>query len=562
MCKIKNCEYQKFFCGVDKDGYCDLHSKNKKDWDKEKRKEFEENFKKLIKYLALRNRVVFEDIEFIKINWSQILKDYKNLNIKFINCTFLENSRFDDIKCKSLVFEDCSFLDGGGIKNKNDENSLDIDYLKLGLYELEGDFVVDIGKYAKDDGTIELKEGRIKKLEFENPQKGSGRIFFIGLNKKLEKGIFVNRILDRVIFQNSNLTNCYFLNAKVDKTEFRNVVFPKFDNLGYFFIRENSKDGFIISFFVLLELFVFLIFISFKVTFNSEIDLIFICVLFLQIIIIFSMMDVSYTKILSLGKKFLDRKNDTFLNAHLGTKDEEKIIEKVKNTNSKENIENIRVLKVLYENLAINFLNTDKQIAGEFIYSSKFYKSLVFFGLWDFMETFPNKAHHFINGFGQRWFRAMCHFVFTLIIFAFVFTYLIKPNKDYIATKDTPSFLLKYVDSNDSHAPTTIYNQKSFSVSLWENNSSLKDKEGILYGFDNRYNFNGLKDQKIFALKEDLKTGFYKSFSNLLYPFNSFSKNWFENISEKAYFLSFFETILLWVFLIAFVKALWNRIKF
>ncbi|AZV46611.1 hypothetical protein C3L23_04775 [Nautilia sp. PV-1] len=530
--------------------------------------------------------VVFDNETFEdEINWKLILND-KDKIVKFDKCVFEKNVRFDDIKCKKLIFKDCTFKDGGGIKNREGENSLDIELLDLGFYELDGDFIVDIGMYARDDGTLQTTIGRIKELKFNNPQKGNGRVFFVGLNEKLEKGVFVNRVLDNVVFQNCDLRNCYFLNAKVDKTEFRNVTFNSFEDTYYMFVREDGKDGVITAFF----LFIFIILgniLFYKYNFPDKENLLDVFFVFLMsfifimsFIIILMPLDSVYIFFLSCGRKltflldkvftFFNSKRtikELYLNTHLGTKDEEKIIKILKKQNGKQNVINLRSLKTLYENLAINFMKTDKQIAGEFVYSSKFYKSLVDYGLWDFLEVFPNKYHHFINGFGQRWFRAFFHILFIIFLFSFIFVYCVKPNIDYISTKNTPSFLLEGVQTTENNA-NIIFNFDSFKIITWKNNmtknikASSFNNSNILYGYDGINNFNALKEQKVFALKENFLVGFYKSLSNLFYPFNSFSKNWFQNLSEKAYILSFFETILLWIFMIGFLKALWNRIKF
>ena len=67
-------------------------------------------------------------------------------------------------------------------------------------YRLDGDFIIDTGKYIKD-GFVETKfEGIIEKIKFSNQQIGNGRTFFVGLNNKLKEGDFRNRFLENLIF--------------------------------------------------------------------------------------------------------------------------------------------------------------------------------------------------------------------------------------------------------------------------------------------------------------------------------------------------------------------------
>jgi hypothetical protein len=73
-----------------------------------------------------------------------------------------------------------------------------------------------------------------------------------------------------------------------------------------------------------------------------------------------------------------------------------------------------------------------------------------------------------------------------------------------------------------------------------------------------------LKKQYILSFnnkQNSFKIKLIHSFSNMIYPFTPEQKRWFQNISERAIFLSLLESILLWYFVIAFILALWHRIK-
>jgi len=558
MCEYKNCAFkvlndlyetkdiltQRYRCVFH------LSEQNKKQFSLKDRENFKEAIQKYIEYKKLRDyEIRFENVVFLKADWTELLSDVKENNIIFKNCTFLENTRFDNIKCKSLEFDDCRFLDGGGVKNRDEKDNLNIEKLVLRLYELQGDFVVDIGKYANDNGDIELKTGTIKNIEFSNHQVGDGRVFFVGLNEKLENGDFRNRILDKVVFENCDLKNSYFLNSKVDKTEFRNVEFP--------FIWNISKVsiGYKLSYFrfiIILSAITFLLIYLFKLQNDYLIGFAIIFILFY-----FPLLDYFYTSFLLIFTT-KNKNNNTFLNSKIGTIDEYKIIENIKNKPDEQNKENIKSLKDLYEQLAINFSKTDKQLSGEFTYGSKFYKSMNFFGRADIFEVSINKAHHLINGYGQRWFRAFWWFLCILFIFSWIFTDVIKPNEDYISTPNTPSFLLQV--KNEKNLPTINIKKTDFKIVTWEKRNDFN--KSVFYGYDSRYNFNDYNKTKILALKDNIKVGFYKSISNIFYPFSLESKKWFQNVTEPAVTWSFIETLLLWLTLIAMFKALWNRIKF
>ena len=561
MCEYKNCEFKVLSNRYEKndiltkENRCIFHlsEQNKKQFSLKDREEFKEAINKYIEYKKLRDyEIKFENVVFLNFNWSELLSDVKENKIIFKECVFLENTRFDNIQCKSLEFYDCRFLDGGGIKNREEKDNLNIEKLVLNLYELQGDFVIDIGKYANNNGDIELKTGTIKKIEFSNHQVGEGRVFFVGLNEKLEKGDFRNRILDKVVFENCNLKNCYFLNSKVDKTEFRNVEFPFVEDIILLVVREKQKIN------LWTSLLIGIVIIVVSIMFIEDISIIF--VLFLLIGVVF--LSPGYIFLLSCLKKIIDYKsgdeNYTFLNAKIGTCDEQRIIKSISQKDNLQLRENIRSLKDLYEQLAINFSKTDKQLSGEFIYGSKFYKSISFFGIADIFEFSINKLHYLVNGYGQRWFRAFWWFISILVIFSWIFTNMIIPNKDYISTSNTPSFLLQVDDKN---SPAINIKKSDFKVLMWEKKDKFDKK--VFYGYDGRYNFNDYNKTKVLALKEkDFKVGFYKSISNIFYPFSVESKKWFQNVSELAVQWSFIETLLLWLTLIAMFKALWNRIKF
>jgi len=527
------------------------------------------------KIFVEKNNIEFNNIEF-DIDQCKFLSNIlSNVNfykrsIIFINCTFKGNLRIDNLKCNKLVFKDCIFLQGGGLKNREGNNKLHIKELIFKPFKLEGDFVIDLGKFSTDNGLINNETGIIENIKFENHQIGNGRIFFVGLNEKLVKGDFRNRILDNVIFENSNLENCCFLNSKIDKTEFRNIEFNKAINIPLFLLKENRIEGVFISLFILIGTILIGIFLM-NQNINDNINVNVIFVFFVIILIIFivmiglSVLDVIYTFLLKILVQIIDKKSNTFLNRHISTKDEELILNELKlrkNKNYSDVLTSLNSLKHLYDELALNFSKTDKQLWGEFMYSSKYWNMIINKSLFDFFNVFPNRINHLVNGFGRRWFRSLFFLLLvSFLIFPLLFLYYIKPNEDYISTSYTPYFLLVDVTKdNNTSTPLLIYNYDS-SFFKYQVINNFRENNDTLYGYDNRYNFNS-KNQYILKLKNSFSVGLCKSLSNLLYPFNYENKKWFQNITPKAYIFSVIESIILWLLIIAFLKALWNIVKY
>ena len=128
----------------------------------------EEILKKLSNpYIEFKEERFDEDLTNYLSNFFSNYCD-KNKKIIFNNCVFKGNLRIDNIKCERLEFKNCKFLDGGGIKNRGKYNALYIKYFIFKPYELEGDFVIDLGAYVDENGLINNETGCIERLEFEN----------------------------------------------------------------------------------------------------------------------------------------------------------------------------------------------------------------------------------------------------------------------------------------------------------------------------------------------------------------------------------------------------------
>lgn len=508
-CKIGKCDFSRYEI-IDK--YCLLHEPNKDNWGFKEKEKLNKEIKNYInKQKILGNsKIKFINAYFLGIEWSEVLKDLINYEVIFEKCVFLENARFEDIKCKKLTFNDCRFLDGGSIKNK--KGKLYIKELDLKIYELVGDFVVDLGRFTKT--SLHDDYGIIEYIRFSNHQKGSGRIFFIGLNDKLKKGDFSNRILDNVIFQNCTLENCYFLNSKIESTKFLNVVFPHFKD-------HIFNIDIVISMICLITIFLFVYFMkSIKdleydnLIITSSIYFLYFFVIVFLIILALYPLSVFYNFLLkTIG--LVDHKT----NRHIGIADEESVIKELKEKGFRKAQENLTSLKYMYDQLVINFEKQDKQLSGSFIYSAKFYQSLVFIRFKDIFNAIISKGHYFINGYGQRWFRALWHMVFIFVVFSLIFAYLYKHQ---IHTNKVYYFHIK------NNAPKFLNKLNS------KNNNEI----------------------------EYLKIGVYKSFSNAAYLFRSKTQNWFIIDSQLVFLLDLMEKILISLFFIAFVKAIWNNMKY
>jgi len=225
--------------------------------------------------------------------------------------------------------------------------------------------------------------------------------------------------------------------------------------------------------------------------------------------------------------------------------------------------------------------SSDFQKAGEFFYSQRYTElstslsSPLNKGKWQIGQHLLLSLHHIVNGFGERWLRAFVWFVITLFGFAF-FAYT--PNKDFISTKSTPEYFLNayknpyYQNTNneentianlrfdDSNFAKYIFEKKDFM--LLASVKNRKDEQNkTIFAYDNRFDYH-YTEQYIPMLKNDDTSIFIAhSLSKMIAPFISEEKKWFQDRSEKAYYLGFLETILLWIFFLAFVFAVKNRIR-
>ena len=510
------------------------------------------------------SNVVFLDCDFKDKNMS-------GLDIDFTNTTFIKNVRFDNLKCKKLILKDTMFLDGGGIKNRKEDKNLFIEELEFRPYTLNSDFVIDIGAYANDEGLLELnKQGVIQKLRFENHKIGDGKIFFIGLNTDLEEANFKNMILDNVFFQNCDLKNCYFLNSKINITEFRNCYFPQNDNRKFLYDIHGRKEAiaFVIFPIIILPLFYTLKgFIKIDTVFDNlmtrayAILFIFLIILFLASLNALEQFVASYIRRFRNKDTQNEKNHIKSFNVHSCIADERKVYKHLdRYEHKKETLQKtLDSLSSSYGQLKDNFKDKDFQTSGNFFYSQR-YTEILSYHKKNFMDLMMYNIHQFTNGFGESYLKPLIWFVLTFILFAIPFI----PNQDYVSTSATPLFLIK--DANISDLSTTLYiKDKNDTKSSFYNNLTVinyEKNDTALYGYDGRFNYH-IQKQYILVLDENQSTqiNLIHSFSNMIYPFTPEQKRWFQNISDRAVYYSLLESILLWYFTIAFVLALWHRIK-
>jgi len=534
MCKCihKDCQFQSFFKqeklyyledSETKDTYCMFHipKELKEKFTYHQNKLFKKLIPEYIQYCGDNSKVIdFSNavfhIEFdIDINSIDFKK--KKLDLDFTKVVFLKYFRMDNLKCNQLIFKDTEFHSGGGIKNRGGENQVNIQNLEFRPYRLDTDFVIDIGKYGNKEGSIESSTGAIKKIRFENHKIGNGVVYFIGLNKKLEEANFRNMILDNVSFQNCNLSKCYFLNAKVDETEFRNCEFNvNKDYMGNQRIKYASMLVLIASMYEIYDN---------GVSIHSFLFYIF-----------------SFLFLFTIA-----------FNKHISIYDENKL-----SSNINENRETLKSVSETYRLLRSNFGKTDYQIAGDFFYSQRFIQLSLKSKKYDHIIY---TLHYYINGFGENFLRPLI--VFCLIIVSFMGFYV--ENKDFIATDNTPSFLLVKKDTNETlhnkNTNETLYYK--YQKYLDENNTIQKRiyiPNKLLTCVDN----NESKPLNQFinpCIGDRVLVKIVYSASQFISPFTSKNRAWFKTVDAKASWYNLIETILLYIFFGAFILAIKNRIK-
>lgn len=508
--------------------------------------------------------------------------------LSFKNVIFQKYVRFDNLQCINLEFIDVYFEKGGGIKRKRDNGFLQIATLVFKPFQVQNDFVIDLGMHANENGLLEIADRcSIQNIEFENHKDGNGKIYFIGIHKDTDAD-FRNMMLDNVFFQGSDFTNTCFLNAKIDKTEFHNCIFPEIRNHKYVNMLDEKWNvrfiqiGFVV---ITISMYIFV-----QQLFLDQYPILFNFILFFipfyLLIALFSLNAwfhpfeyffgnlLKMTNLLALNKV-------QGLHHHFGTKDEVLINEVLLQFAHKSKMDqdyfplrnqlqhSYFSLIELYKQLKENFGKNDFQTAGNFFYSQRYMEMISVTYKKSLPESWVLNVHCFVNGFGERFMRPLILLITTIVLFAWIpelaipkdvlpkwmnLPKAITANKDYIATSSTPMFLLQVDDRNKSCAP--ILMDANQSITLQVQNEKQKN-----FYLDKKIDNNATISFAVPKLKEDWHTAFYYSLSHFNDPFLSDNRQWFQEVSEKAIFWGWVERGLLWLFSVAFALAVFHRIK-
>lgn len=517
------------------------------------------------------------------INFADFFQDIdiKFEKIIFEDVTFKEYVRFIDIQCEEMEFLYVKFERGGALKNRKGKFGIDIGNLIFKPSQIENAFVIDLGNYANEEGFLETEKiGRIRNIEFENHKEGKGQIYFIGINQHTELADFRNKILDNVSFQNSDLSSCYFLNAKVDKAEFRNCTFPEIRNHKYVNGLSGRREAI-----YLMMFFPFIVMVLSIMLFGAyalKIQLIFYVYLlilpFYMLLILWSL-NAFFHPLEYWISFYSEKRKENLINSvksyhyHYGIADENNInieLQNLRKDNKKDTkfLQNRKKLQAsyfnlieLYRQLKENFDKSDFQTAGNFFYAQRYIEmiSTTFKKSW--MESWVLNIHYMVNGFGERFIRPLILLIGTVIIFSITQPYVnfewikaLEINKDFVATSNTPLFLLEGYDDSNKSLPVIIDVNNSEFIKVLNG-----DKRGLF--LDKKLENNTSTTFYIPKLKDNWHTRFYYSLNHIILPFMSENRQWFKEVSQKAIFFGYLESALLWLFGGAFVLALFHRIK-
>jgi hypothetical protein len=479
----------------------------------------------------------------------------------FDNAIFESYPRFNFLRCSELHFKNTIFHKGALFKH------LDVEYV---LYEprlLGADATFYHRKKADlAAGILRGKElGQIATFHYRHALEGSGSTFFIGV-KFTKEARFTDAVLDKVQFSHlseETLSKCFFANSMMEETKFYNCHFPYqlnewtiFDNEGWY-----KKPFFILIIPALLSL---IMWINMNPIF-----------FFVGATIINAFVFMPSMWLLSQISFFN-------INKHIAIGDDINVSQKQKPIDANDNYHAIREI---YRQLRVNFeKHGDYQIAGEFYYSQR-YTELLTFGskfIHSYWQWNLLSIHHVVNGFGERWVRALSWFFITWVGFAF-FT---QPNLDFISSKSTPEYFLHaYTDNSDKNLTYNLaFNEDNLTNEMnlskhfmllaktnYKDEGSTyycktpklieeKNSTKRIFAFDNRFDY-AFTEQYIPMLRDDYTTRLAYSLTKMISPFMSEEKNWFTPRSKDAHLLGIFESILLWFFFGAFVLAVKNKIK-
>lgn len=562
--------------------------------------EHEINFKELLLEICKNNKneAGFSDFK----NYLNGENDKFKLTMSFDKAVFENYPSFDELRCHKLSFSNTIFKKGVRLRH------IDVDEVLFEPRELGADATFFHREKANiDEGILRGKEiGRIGKFKYRHQLEGNGTTFLIGM-RFTEKAEFTDCVLDKVQFSyldEDSMSKCFFANSIIGSAKFYNCTFKyrpntktpfhlSEDKSTIFTLTELGDKSEILKWAILLVLPLVLLAVSpllieiisppydFLNTHEPNAILFFPFVFilaFLYILICVSLFSATYFMLFLKGFEKISEIVGLKPNHHISTGDDTMV--EIDNEHKKTNRETVREI---YRQLKLNYeSNGDYQQAGEFYYSQRYWEMMG--NDSGLLKTFSSQLlllyiSHLINGFGERWFRAFVWFILTITVFAF----LAQPNEDFISTKSTPEYFLNASQEtnetcklyfNESNVTDKSSNKAHFiliaKTSFEDGNITYKpngeglsytpDKNKTIYAFDNRFDYH-YTTQYIPMLKNDYDIKIAYSLSKMIAPFVSEEKKWFQDRSERGYYLGFLESILLWIFFVAFLLAVKNRIR-
>lgn len=501
---------------------------------------------------------VLDVIQGINVDDSE--KPIYRLHFKFDKAVFYESIDFENIRCDSLSFEDTIFKKDAKFAFVNVEKFI------YKPYQLS----VDVTFYNRKRADIEVGKlrgeikGGIGSFIFRHHLAGAGKTYFVGVN--FEKEAFFQDVnLENVVFSymdRNSMSKCHFANSFIENTQFYKCEFDYMPNFPIPFGFYNLKT---------IWIFLAVGLIIWGWTYIGISPL-------LSIFLIFPFVNLIFMPIMyGLQKLSIFKKIDFFemfesINHHICVADDKALVKGFLKTRKTQD-ENFKSLREIYRQLRVNHeKHGNWQLAGEFYYSQRYCEIVTQVDVIQKLQPFILGVHHVINGFGERWLRALIWFVFTILLFA---GFGAIPNQDYVSTKSTPEYFLvahkpqNRQDSNDSNrtyfqdfnlskSHFILYSKTNYLQS--DKDTNVTDKPKIVYAFDNRFNYE-YSEQYIPMLVDRAQIKLLYSLSKFISPFTSNEKQWFQDRNEKAYVYGFIETILLWLFFGGFVLAVKNKIK-
>lgn len=501
----------------------------------------DENIDRLF-YLNLKNYLLGRNSHF-------------KLDISFDKAIFESYPNFDNLRCHKLSFSNTVFKKGARFRHIN------VDDVLFEPRELSADATffhrekadIDAGKLRGD------KMGRIGRFKYRHQLEGDGTTFLIGMNFT-ERAEFTDCVLDKIQFSfidEGSMSKCFFANSMMEDAKFYNCDFPSLADTHSVLAKDstNKPAGLALS-----AIFIFATYLM--ATADAFI---------FAVALIAAMYSIFITMpIFDLFGMFFRTVFKVNANTHKAIADDIEMIKKQKKEHQEDNYKTIREI---YRQLKNNFdKHGDYQTAGDFYYSQRYCEAVNFGGTFrrQFAQTIILWIHYSINGFGERWLRAFIWFLVTLLGFAFLYM----PNEDFISTKSTPEYFLNAYHKDGNKTSQVAFNREKITGKACDANDShfmeiattsykdddKKDINKTFYAYDSRFDFD-YTSQLIPILKNEFEVKFAHSLSKMIAPFISEEKKWFQDRSSKAYYIGFLETILLWIFFLAFVFAVKNRIR-